>query len=95
MVGLLPLLSSLHFVRPILHERNRMATKEIEKLDIPYLSEPDILALLSEALSADVEAVLADQTGFVGADAAVILKNTEVSKFSFMGVHSISFARRR
>lgn len=35
-----------------------------------YLSEPNILALLSEALSADVETVLADQTGLVGADAA-------------------------
>jgi hypothetical protein len=33
-----------------------------------YLDEPDILALLSEALPADIEAVFPDQTGFVGAD---------------------------
>jgi hypothetical protein len=36
-----------------------------------YLDEADILALLTEALSADVEAVFSDKTGFVGADAAV------------------------
>jgi hypothetical protein len=35
-----------------------------------YLDEADILALLTEALSADVEAVFSDQTGFVGADTA-------------------------
>ena len=37
----------------------------------PYLDETDILALLAEALAADVEAVFADQTGGVGADSAV------------------------
>lgn len=36
-----------------------------------YLDEPNILALLSEALSANIEAVFPDQTGFVGADTAV------------------------
>jgi hypothetical protein len=36
-----------------------------------YLDEADILALLTEALSADVEAVFSDQAGFVGADTAV------------------------
>ena len=36
-----------------------------------HLDEADVLALLSEALTADVEAVLADQTGLVGADTAV------------------------
>ncbi len=35
-----------------------------------YLGEADISGLLAEALTADVEAVLADQTGRVGADAA-------------------------
>jgi hypothetical protein len=39
---------------------------------IPYLGEANIGGLLAEALTADVEAVLADQTGTVGADAAVI-----------------------
>lgn len=39
--------------------------------ELPYLDESNIGALLSEALTADVEAVLADETGAVGADAAV------------------------
>lgn len=38
---------------------------------MPYLDEPNVLALLPEALTADVQAILADQTGRVGADAAV------------------------
>ena len=37
----------------------------------PYLDETNVGALLAEALTADVEAVLADETGRVGADAAV------------------------
>lgn len=36
-----------------------------------YLDEANVGALLAEALTADVEAVLADQTSRVGADAAV------------------------
>lgn len=36
-----------------------------------YLDEANVGALLTEALTADVEAVLADQTSRVGADAAV------------------------
>ena len=36
-----------------------------------YLDETDVLALLTEALSADVEAVFSDQTCVVGADSAV------------------------
>lgn len=36
-----------------------------------YLDETNISALLSEALSADVEAVFSDQTGLVGADSAM------------------------
>ena len=36
-----------------------------------YLGEADISGLLAEALTADVESVLADQTGLVGADAAI------------------------
>lgn len=39
--------------------------------DVPYLDETNVGALLTEALTADVEAVLADETGLVGADAAV------------------------
>lgn len=37
-----------------------------------YLDETDICALLSEALTADVEAVLSDETGWVSADTAVV-----------------------
>ena len=36
-----------------------------------YLDETNVGGLLAEALTADVEAVLADQTSRVGADAAV------------------------
>ncbi len=43
-----------------------------------YLDEANVGGLLTEALTADVEAVLADQTCSVGADAAVKLK-TRVS----------------
>ena len=38
---------------------------------MPYLGEPNILALLSEALTADVEPVFPNQAGFVRANAAV------------------------
>lgn len=38
---------------------------------IAYLDESDVRGLLSEALSADVETVFADQTGLVCANAAV------------------------
>lgn len=37
-----------------------------------HLREPNILALLPEALAADIEAVFPDQTRFVGAYAAVV-----------------------
>jgi hypothetical protein len=36
-----------------------------------YLDEANVVGLLTEALTADVEAVLADQTGLVLADTAV------------------------
>jgi hypothetical protein len=36
-----------------------------------YLDETNVGALLAEALTADVQAVLADETSRVGADAAV------------------------
>ena len=42
-----------------------------------YLDETNVGGLLAEALTADVEAVLADKTSLVGADAAV--KNLSVS----------------
>ena len=36
-----------------------------------YLNESDIGRFLAEALTTDVEAILPDQTGFVGTDTAV------------------------
>jgi len=40
-------------------------------LNVAYLDETDISSFLSEALTADVESIFADETGFVGADSAV------------------------
>lgn len=39
-----------------------------------YLDESNVCGLLSEALTADVEAILADKTGLVGADTARIVR---------------------
>jgi hypothetical protein len=36
-----------------------------------YLDESNIRGLLSEALTADVQTILSDQTSFVGADTAI------------------------
>jgi hypothetical protein len=36
-----------------------------------YLNKANVGSLLTEALSADVEAVLSDETSLVGADAAI------------------------
>ena len=44
-----------------------------------YLDEANVGALLAEALTADVEAVLADQTSGVGADAAVEVMSASVA----------------
>jgi len=44
-----------------------------DSFDITYLDEADVVASLPEALTADVEAVLADETSWVSADAAVKL----------------------
>jgi hypothetical protein len=43
--------------------------------EYPYLNKSDILALLPEALTADVEAVFPDDTGLVGADATIYREN--------------------
>lgn len=44
-----------------------------------YLGETDILTLLPETLPADVEAVFADQTGFVSAHTTGVFENFYVS----------------
>lgn len=62
-----------------------------------YLLETNVGALLTEALTADVEAVLADQTGTVSADAAVVAGSTvspqSISKIlePVSGLHAIIF----
>jgi hypothetical protein len=38
-----------------------------------YLDKSNVRGLLSEALSADVQSILADETGFVCADTAAIV----------------------
>lgn len=48
-----------------------------------YLGEANVGGLLTEALTADVEAVLADETGLVGADAAVKKTRVSLPVFSF------------
>jgi hypothetical protein len=52
---------------------------ESQGLGRAYLDEANVGRLLAEALTADVEAVLADQTGLVGADAAVSKRKKNVS----------------
>jgi hypothetical protein len=38
---------------------------------IAHLDKSNVCCLFSEALTADVETIFSDETGFVGADAAV------------------------
>jgi len=47
--------------------------KDIERGSqwVAYLDEANVGGLLTEALTADVESVLADETGLVGADTAI------------------------
>jgi hypothetical protein len=47
----------------------------------PYLDEANVGRLLTEALTADVKAVLADQTGLVGADTAKLKLQVSISPF--------------
>lgn len=51
---------------PLPELRNRIIVNDLSVLD-----ETDVLALLSEALTADVQAVLSDETSLVSADSAV------------------------
>ena len=70
---------------PTVHEDRGGSSRALSS---PYLDEANVGALLTEALTADVEAVLADQTGTVGADAAVSLKSHVSLPFilSFLGL---------
>lgn len=59
------LLSVLYKVSGLLADSTGSAWK--------YLDEANIGGLLAEALTADVQAIFADETGLVGADTAVYL----------------------
>lgn len=48
-----------------------MSPFSIRRISDAYLDESNVGGLLTEALTADVKTVLADETGLVGADAAV------------------------
>lgn len=59
--------------RPVVEKFTGTATVSVRPKpprERPHLVETNILCLLAEALTAQVEAVLADETGTVGADAA-------------------------
>lgn len=56
-----------------------------------YLGETDISGLLSEALTADVDTVLADQTVVVGADAAVSKKKKKKTRSQHFPSRAFSF----
>ena len=53
---------------------------------LSYLDETDVGALLTEALTADVEAVLADETSWVGADTAVSMSLAIVQTYAPLGL---------
>ena len=46
-------------------------SSRLANLSVKYLDETNIGSLLTEALTADVQAILADETSFVSADTAV------------------------
>ena len=58
-------------------------------IDESYLDETNVGGLLAEALTADVEAVLADQTSGVGADAAVVESQPPFSQSPCMSSMSV------
>ena len=53
----------------MLRKRSVVSSDQINH--VAYLYESNICSLFSETLSADVEAILSDETSFVGADAAM------------------------
>lgn len=50
----------------VMRDETRIVSPTLKK----YLGETDIAGTLSEALTADIKAVLSDETGLVGADTA-------------------------
>ena len=62
-----------HFYNPSSIVGNLEAAKGVG-FEEPYLNEPDILRLFPEALTADVEAVFANETCLVDANAASIIQ---------------------
>jgi hypothetical protein len=68
---------------------------EISWMRVSYLDETDVGALLAEALTADVEAVLADETSGVGADAAVDMSLAGVLTYALLGSSNSIASRDR
>lgn len=58
-------------------------------IDMSYLDETDIFGLLTEALTADHEAVLADDTSLMSASAAADRKRVPVSNIFYIQPTSI------
>ena len=52
---------------------SRMSSRGGRAKGLTNLVETDVGGLLTEALTADVQAILADETGLVGADTAVYM----------------------
>lgn len=64
--------NSLGNVRELNHSsQERFSAEILNQIPATYLDEANIKRLLTEALTADVKPVFPDQTGLVGADAAV------------------------
>jgi hypothetical protein len=60
----------------------------VELAQVAYLDESNIGGLFSEALSADVQAILADKTSLVRANSA--LKHEKVSYYSSLDILHLS-----
>lgn len=63
------------------------------KLELSYLGEADVVGLLAEALTADVQAVLADETSLVGADTASGMSVT--MSIHVLSIHVLDVRRSR
>jgi hypothetical protein len=68
-----PLIASLERIVYRYCSTYRISLLLLEEMAVEeaYLDESDVGRLLTEALTAHVEAVLADETGLVGADTAI------------------------
>lgn len=66
-----------------LRARIALSWKWLRNKDVAYLDESDVCGSLAEALTADEESVLADETSWMGADAAVKVRVSLLSQITF------------